>query len=93
MLAKFQKFGIQADVNKCKFYVTETKYLDLIISKDSIKIDPAKVEAIKNWSMPKRVKDVWAFVGFCNFYQHFIQNFLKIAGLLNSLTKKDAAFV
>lgn len=38
----------QANVNKCKFHVTETKYLGLIISKNSIKMNPAKVEAIKN---------------------------------------------
>ena len=68
ILAKLREFGIQADVNKCKFYITKTKYLGLIISKDGIKMDFAKVEAIKNWSTPKYVKDVQAFVGFCNFY-------------------------
>ena len=88
ILVKLCKFGIQADVDKCKFHVTETKYLSLIISKNSIKIDPAKVEAIKNWSTPKQVKDVQAFIGFCNFYCHFIQNFSRIARLLNSLTKR-----
>ena len=93
MLAKLQEFDIQADVNKCKFHVTETKYLGLIISKNSIKMDSAKVEAIKNWSTPKHGKNVRTFVKFCNFYRHFIQNFSKIAGPLNSLTKKDVAFV
>ena len=93
VLAKLQEFNIQTDVNKCEFYITEIKYLSLIISKDGIKIDSAKVEAIKNWSTPKHVKDVQVFVGFCNFYQYFIQNFSKIAGPFNSLTKKDAIFV
>ena len=68
MLAKLQKFGIQADVNKCEFHITETKYLGLIISTNGIKIDPAKVKAIQNWSMPICVKDVQGFVSFCNFY-------------------------
>ena len=68
VLAKLQEFSIQADINKCKFHVTETKYLSLIISKDGIKIDPAKVKTIKNWSTLRRVKDIQAFVGFCNFY-------------------------
>ena len=27
VLAKLREFGIQANVDKCKFYVTETKYL------------------------------------------------------------------
>lgn len=48
VLAKFRKFGIQANVTKCKFYITKTKYLSLIISKDGIEIDSAKVEVIKN---------------------------------------------
>ena len=48
MLAKLQKFDIQADVNKCKFHITETKYLGLIISQDGIKIDFAKIKTIKN---------------------------------------------
>ena len=47
VLAKLRKFGIQADVNKCKFHVTKTKYLGLIISIERIKIDPAKIEAIR----------------------------------------------
>ena len=43
MLAKFQKAKILADVDKCKFHITETKYLGLI----SIKMNPAKVDTIK----------------------------------------------
>lgn len=46
VLAKFQKFGIQANVNKCKFHMTETKYVGLTISTKSIKIDLVKVKAI-----------------------------------------------
>ena len=48
VLAKLRKFGIQADMDKYGFYMTETKYLGLIISTDGIKMDLAKVEAIWN---------------------------------------------
>ena len=92
VLAKLHEFGIQADVDKCEFHVTETKYLGLIISTEGIKMDPAKVEAIQNWSTPACVKDVRAFIGFCNFYRRFVLNFSKVAGPLNSLTKKDVLF-
>lgn len=46
MLAKLWEFEIQTDVDKCKFYVTKTKYLGLVISMKGIKIDPAKVKTI-----------------------------------------------
>ena len=36
-------------MDKCKFHVTKTKYLELIISTEEIKIDPAKIEAIRQW--------------------------------------------
>ena len=79
-------------MDKCEFHVTETKYLGLIISTDGIKMDPAKVEAIQNWSTSTCVKDVRAFIGFCNFYRRFVLNFLKVAGPLNALTKKEVKF-
>ena len=79
-------------MDKCEFHVTETKYLGLIVSTKGIKMDPAKVKAIKQWNAPTSVKEVRSFIGFCNFYRRFIRNFSKIAGPLNSLTRKDAKF-
>ena len=92
MLIKLREAGIPANVDKCKFYITKTKYLGLIISVDSIKIDLAKVEAIKQWNTPTCMRKVRSFIGFCNFYCCFIRNFSKIARPLNLLTKKDAKF-
>ena len=56
-------------------------------------MDPTKVEGIKNWPGPVKVKDVHSFLGFCNFYQPFIPSFSKIAKPLNKLTRKDVPFV
>ena len=92
VLAKLQEAGILADVDKCKFYVIETKYLGPMISTDGIKINSAKVDAIKQWDTPTCVQEIRLFIGFCNFYRQFIKNFSKIAGPLNTLTKKDTKF-
>ena len=48
VLAKLREFGIQADVDKCKFHVTETKYLGLIISTNGIKMNLVEIEASAN---------------------------------------------
>ena len=47
VLAKLHEFRIQADVDKCKFHVTKTKYLELIISTKRIKIDFVKIKIIR----------------------------------------------
>ena len=92
VLTKLREAGIQADVDKCEFHVTETKYLGLIISTEGIKMDPPKVDAIKQWDSPTCVREVRSFIGFCNFYRRFIKDFSKVAGPLNTLTKKDVKF-
>ena len=48
VLAKLREFNIHADVDKCEFHVTKTKYLGLIISTEEIKIGLAKVATICN---------------------------------------------
>ena len=78
-MKKLLDAGLQLDINKCEFYVQETKYLGLIIGKDRMRIDPEKVAAIQEWEAPKNVKDVLSFLRFANFYRRFICNFSSIA--------------
>ena len=82
VLAKLREFGIQANVNKYKFYVIKTKYLELIISTKGIKVDSAKIKAIRQWDTPTCMQEVCSFIEFCNFYRQFIKNFSNIAGPL-----------
>ena len=84
--------GLQADIKKCEFNVTCTKYLGFIISTDSVEVDLEKVEAIRNWKYPTTVKGVQSFLGFCNFYRRFIRNYGHITAPLTQLTCKDHAF-
>ena len=50
-----------------------------------------KIEEVKNWAVPRTVKDVQEFLGFkfANFYRRFIQGFAQIAVALTALTRKD----
>ena len=54
------------------------------------RMDPTKVEGIKNWPCPKKVRDVRSLLGFLNFYRAFIPHFSRTAKCLNNLTRKDA---
>ena len=60
--------SLQLNINKYKFYKTEVLYLRLIISINSVWMDPKKIKAIINWQELENVKDIKAFIEFTNFY-------------------------
>ncbi|XP_073152962.1 uncharacterized protein [Henckelia pumila] len=63
------------------------------VSAKGIKVDPSKVEAVRNWVAPKNVTEIRSFLGLAGYYRRFIQYFSKIALPLTSLTRKGVKFV
>ncbi|RWR99495.1 enzymatic polyprotein endonuclease reverse-like protein, partial [Dinothrombium tinctorium] len=53
--------------------------------KNGITMDNAKVKAIRNFQVPKNVKDVRSFVGLASYYRKFIPHFADIAEPLTRL--------
>ena len=49
VLQKLREAGLYAKIQKYEFIVPETKFLGIIIGRDSIRIDPDKVKTIVNW--------------------------------------------
>src|SRR5438552_4184611 len=46
LLEHLKKADLQCNIKKCKFYMIEVIYLDLIISHDDIKMNSAKMKVI-----------------------------------------------
>jgi len=78
---------------KCEFCKTWIEYLGLIIEEGKMMMDPGKLNGIRDWPIPKSVKQVCSWLGFGNFYQQFIKGFSHLAQLLNQLLKKDWPFL
>ena len=74
--------------SKCDFNMEEIPILEVIVGKGQIKMEQEKIKAVKEWKTPRKVKDMESFLGFANFYRHFIQNFSHIAKPLNELKGK-----
>jgi len=84
-----QKNNLFLKPEKCKFEKTEVEYLGVIISQNSVKMDPVKVAGVTEWPIPSNRKEVQSFLGFTNFYRRFIQGFSHLACPLFNLTRED----
>ncbi|GKB84605.1 putative reverse transcriptase domain-containing protein [Tanacetum coccineum] len=56
-------------------------------------VDPAKIEAVKNWASPTTPTEVRQFLGLVGYYRRFIKDFLKIAKSLTELTQKNKKYI
>nr|GFA94700.1 putative reverse transcriptase domain-containing protein [Tanacetum cinerariifolium] len=53
ILELLQKEKLYMKFSKCKFWLDYVKFLDHVINSQGVHVDPAKVEAIKNWTALK----------------------------------------
>jgi len=59
VLQQLRKHNLKLQVEKCEFLRKEVTYLGHINSEDGISLhDPAKLNAVKNFPTPKKVKNV-----------------------------------
>src|SRR6266571_1052847 len=79
VLSRLEKHDLYLKPEKCSFIQTSIEYLGVILSEGQVWMDPAKIAGIVNWPVPRTVKQVQAFLGFCNFYRRFIKDFSHIA--------------
>jgi hypothetical protein len=86
---KCRKFGLSLNPKKSHFAMQEGKLLGHIVSRDGIKIDPKRVEAIETINIPRNVKEIQSFLGKIIFLRRFIPNFAEIVKLITNMLKKN----
>ena len=92
VLDRCREFGISLNPAKSVFGVTEGKLLSHIITKEGVKIDPERVEAIGKVPLPTTKKLLQSFLGKTNFVHRFIPNYAEIMKPIYKLLKKDVKF-
>ncbi|GKD39070.1 putative reverse transcriptase domain-containing protein, partial [Tanacetum coccineum] len=56
-------------------------------------VDPARIEAVKNWTSPTTPTEISQFLGLASYYQIFIKDFSTIAKSLTELTQKNKKYI
>ena len=75
--------GLRIKLKKCKFFRTECKILGTMVSREGLRMDPNKIDAIVNWPRPMTGKAMQRFMGAANFHREFTHQFATIAAPLD----------
>jgi hypothetical protein len=81
---------LYAKPSKCFLGVKEVEYLGHIVSHEGVMVDPNKINAMMDWTIPKTLKNLREFLGLIGYYCKFVRHYGRIATPLITLTKKDA---
>lgn len=87
VLQRLMDKKLLVEPEKTSFHVQQVDFLGYRIRPNEIAMDPKKLEALKEWPIPKNVTDVRRFLGFVNFYRRFIYSYGKLSAPLTDLTK------
>ena len=93
ILKLLKKHGMKISTKKCVWFAGKVFLLGYVIGEDKVRIDPKKVETIKNRQPPKTKKDVLRFLGLANYYSDFIPEYSKRIKPIQNLTHNDVKFL
>ncbi|GJV82417.1 retrotransposon protein, putative, ty3-gypsy subclass [Tanacetum coccineum] len=63
-----------------------------VIDCQGIHVDPAEIEAVKDWAYPTTPTEIRQFLGLAGYYRRFIEGFSKIIKSLTELTQKNKKY-
>ena len=69
VLEQLKIFLLHTNLEKCRFYQDEVRFLGYVVSSKSIRMEDKQIEAVKQWPKPQSVRDMEVFLGFANFYR------------------------
>lgn len=90
---RLRSSGLKLKPGKCQLFKDSVKYLGHVVSQEGVSCDPEKLEAIRDWAIPRSVKEVRAMLGTASYYRKYIKNFAKLAAPLTALLHKGVKFI
>nr|GEZ65165.1 putative reverse transcriptase domain-containing protein [Tanacetum cinerariifolium] len=86
-----KKYCPQTEIKKMEEAISITQRH--IINNQGLHVDPAKIEAVKNWASSTTPTEIHQFLGLADYYWRFIKDFSKIAKSLTKLTQKHKKYI
>jgi len=92
LFKRLHEFNMKIHPKKCDFVVTSIVYLGHKILPNGIMAYWAKIVAILEMPNPIDVHTLRSFIGLCNYYRIYVQDFNTIIHYFCALLKKDVAW-
>ncbi|GJX06638.1 putative reverse transcriptase domain-containing protein [Tanacetum coccineum] len=93
ILELFKKEKLYTKFSKCDFWIRIVQFLGHLIDSQVLHVDPAEIEAVKNWASPTTPTKIRQFLGLAGYYRRFIKDFLKISKSFTELTQKNKKYI
>lgn len=87
------KANMKISEEKSHFFRKEIEFLGHIIKHNKITVDPEKIATIRDYTLPKTLKQLRAFLGLAGYYRKFIKNFAQITKPLTLHLKGENGLV
>ena len=63
VLEMLREKKLYAKFSNCEFLLYSLSFLEHVVFKDGVMVDPSKIETVKNWVRPTNVSEIRSFVG------------------------------
>ncbi|GJR90422.1 hypothetical protein Tco_0214433 [Tanacetum coccineum] len=77
VLELLKKESLFAKFSKYEFWLQEVHFLRHVVNSNGIHVDPSKIEAVKNWKVPKTPSEIRSFLGLAASEQEELFQALK----------------
>lgn len=85
--------NLKIQLDKSEFLRKEVLYLGHTITKDGLKPNNDKIDAVLKYPLPKTTTEIKSFLGLVGYYRKFIKDFAKITQPLTACLKKRNGIV
>ena len=69
VLQRLREEKLYVKFSKCEFWLTSVTFIGHVMSKERIRVDPAKIEAVRGWMQPTSPTEIRSIVGLAGYYQ------------------------
>ncbi|XP_055633638.1 uncharacterized protein K02A2.6-like [Toxorhynchites rutilus septentrionalis] len=89
VLERIKTYGFHLRIEKCRFGLSQIKFLGHIIDKGGLRPDSAKTTAISQMPAPMNVSQLRSYLGAINYYGRFVKQMKELRAPMDYLLKQN----